>query len=274
MTKNKKRFQIAVAGLICLIAGICYYFGVFAKQSAAQKEIVLTTSKSKEILSKEQKQDINEIDSFKDKTIQNEFINLEQSTQEKSILKTQQEEKELNVQSKEDKTSLKNENSDKNLEMIAVYVCGAVKNPGVYYLEEETRQTQAIKAAGGALENAALEVLNLAGKINDEQRIFVPTKEEAAKDYNKLLTETISQEIKPETNFNLKEINKSAKIDINSASVAELTELPGIGIKRAETIVENRKTNGNFSSIEDLQRISGIKGAVFEKIKELIEVNE
>ena len=133
---------------------------------------------------------------------------------------------------------------------IYVYACGAVASPGVYELPSGSRVYEAIAAAGGFREDAADTEINQAEVLEDEMRIYVPTIEELA-------NATISG---------------NGKVNINRASKEELMTLPGVGASRAESIIQYREEQGTFKSIEDIMHISGIKEALFEKIKELITV--
>lgn len=137
---------------------------------------------------------------------------------------------------------------------VCVYVCGAVENPGVYYLLEGSRVDDAIKAAGGFTTDADSESLNLALSVKDGEQIAVKTVSEAA-------SEAAS---KAEASDGL--------ININTASEAELTTLPGIGSTRAAAIISYRETNGPFAKKSDIMNVSGIKEASYEKIKDLIKV--
>ncbi len=138
---------------------------------------------------------------------------------------------------------------------IYAYVCGAVANPDVYRLDEGTRIYEAIELAGGCIDGADMTSLNLADKIADGQKVYVPMEGEAV---------TVSS-------GNVSDAAGS-KININTATVSELTSLPGIGESRANDIVNYRTKNGFFGTIEDIKNVSGIKDAAFEKIKDYIKV--
>lgn len=145
-----------------------------------------------------------------------------------------------------------------------VDVCGAVKEPGVYELEEDSRVFQAIEAAGGFSENADTLWLNQAAVLSDGEKIQVYTLEEtqAMKDQG-----IVSYE---EEKAASEEENE--KININKASVEGLQEIPGIGEVRAQAIADYREESGGFKSIEDIQEVPGIKGKTFEKIADYITV--
>ena len=156
------------------------------------------------------------------------------------------------------------DNKEEETSAIWVDVSGAVKNPGVYKLENDARIFQAIEAAGGFSEDADLQWLNQAAEISDGEKIFVYTKEE---------TQTLKEQgISSEQEKENAEKAEEAKININQASLEELQEIPGIGEARAQAIIAYREETGGFGSIEDIQQVSGIKGKTFEKIEPYITV--
>lgn len=140
--------------------------------------------------------------------------------------------------------------------MMTVYVTGAVKNPDVYRITAGSIVKDAIEAAGGNLGNADLVSINLARKIQDSEEIIVPFKQE-----------------NPGGNITITDSSIGKKININTASVDELVDLPGIGDVKAAAIIEYRKSFGYFADIQDIINVSGIGDKTFEKIKDLICVN-
>ena len=137
-----------------------------------------------------------------------------------------------------------------------IHVAGAVENPGVYHLETGSRVQQAVDLAGGLLENANSDSVNLAGFLQDGQRVYIP-----------LIGETTRSEthIDPGAQGQL--------IDLNTADVADLITLPGIGEDRAKAIIAYRNQIGGFKTIDQIQDIEGIGPATFEKLKKLITVS-
>lgn len=152
---------------------------------------------------------------------------------------------------------------------------GSVKNPGVYEFKKNDRVIDAINMAGGLLKNANTSNINLSQKLVSEMVIYVMNNSEI-KNGSKVIscdtkckTEVIEvnncvEEKKLETSKN--------KININTATVEDFTSLSGIGETKAKSIIEYRNSNGNFKSIEDIKNISGIGEALFNKIKDNIEV--
>lgn len=150
-------------------------------------------------------------------------------------------------------------------ETVFVYVCGQVKQAGVYELAAGSRIVHAVEAAGGFLETAAKEYWNLAALVEDGMKIAIPTVEEVAEHPYGL----------PETEP--KAVSEAAlsdgRIRLNLADAELLQTLPGIGEAKAEDIIAYREEHGGFTSIEEIMEISGIKEAVFEKIKDKITVD-
>ena len=139
---------------------------------------------------------------------------------------------------------------------IYVHICGAVINPGVYQVPAGTRVYQALELAGGSSDDAYLSGINLADKLADGQKVYIPSEGENAEGILSIDSGGV----------------QSVMININTASEAELMTLPGIGQSRAKDIINYRVKNGLFESIDDIMKVSGIKEAAFEKIKDLIKV--
>lgn len=143
---------------------------------------------------------------------------------------------------------------------IFVHVCGCVKNPDVYKLDEGARAIDAIRLAGGFLKDAKKDYVNLAAILNDQDKLYIPCENEV----------TNVGFLPADVNGNM---SSDGKININTADKEELMRLSGIGSSRADDIIGYRKKNGSFKKIEDIMQISGIKKAMFEKIKDEISVN-
>lgn len=160
--------------------------------------------------------------------------------------------------------------------MIGVHVSGAVRGPDlVYLLPEGSRVSDAISAAGGAMDTADLSLLNLAEYLVDGERIFVPEKEgKMATSMDRFLE---GQFVTMPADSNEEGTDGSSEgvshlTNINSATKIELMELPGIGESYAERIIEYRESNGPFGSINEIMNVSGIGESKFEKLKFLITV--
>ncbi len=155
----------------------------------------------------------------------------------------------------------------KEKELLYVYVCGAVQSPGVYTLPEGSRVCDLFEAANGLTKDAATDYWNQARLLVDGEMLYVPTIEEAKE--SQMGRSDSSSDRNDSTDAN----NTSGKININTASLEQLMEIPGIGESKARAIITYRDTNGGFSSIEEVMNIEGIKEGVFSKMKEYIVVN-
>ncbi len=144
---------------------------------------------------------------------------------------------------------------------VAVHIGGAVRNPGLYYLDPSSRVADAIQCAGGPTADADLDAINLASKVTDGLKIIVPSRVNSG---NELIAADSGQ---PSGTS-----ESGGKININTASAEELEELNGIGKVLAERIVSFRETNGPFKSIEEIKKVSGIGEKKFEAIRDLIVV--
>ena len=142
--------------------------------------------------------------------------------------------------------------------LIRIHVTGAVTNPGVYTLPESARLEEAIQAAGGLQAEADPQLLNLAAELVDGQRIFIPIVQEAT-----LTTDDkgVNLELPP-------------LVNINTASLAELDGLPGIGEVKAQAIVDYRQKNGLFTSLEDLMKVEGISQSLYKQLEALITLGD
>lgn len=153
---------------------------------------------------------------------------------------------------------------DINNDKIIVYVCGAVKESKVVSLKENSRICDAIDAVGGLTKEADLTNINLAYILEDGEKIYIPKKEEEINTINNLNKESSSY-----TSYSSSELLNN-KININKATQTELEAIPGIGPSTALKIINYRKENGKFSSLEDIKNISGIGDSKYKKIKDYI----
>lgn len=167
---------------------------------------------------------------------------------------------------------------------IYVDIKGAVVNPGVYESNTKEIINDIIIKAGGITKDAYTDNINLSKKVEDELVIYVYTKNEVKKN------NSIKQECGVESyiintctegNVSIISSNKNNtsndnetdnRININTADLNKLTEIPGIGEVKAKSIITYRTENGLFKTIEDIKNVSGIGDATFEKIKDYITV--
>ncbi|WP_058486905.1 helix-hairpin-helix domain-containing protein [Defluviitalea phaphyphila] len=205
----------------------------------------------------------------KDKDVQpllNEVQNIQSITEDNLNIIEPEFKKEEIEQEKEEIESKKEEIEQEKESNCVVYICGAVKKPNVYTLPAGSRINDVINMAGGALEEADLNQLNLAEKIFDSQKIYVPKKgEEIDKSILKV-------ENKEEDNYSIKKSNNQL-ININTDSSEKLQTLPGIGSVIAQNIIDYRNSQGPFSSIEEIKNVPRIGEKTFEKIKDKITVD-
>lgn len=137
---------------------------------------------------------------------------------------------------------------------IFVDVTGAVNTPGVYSLKGKSRVIDAIKAAGDSAPGADLSTINLARQLNDGEQIYVDST--IVNSFGVRVTKKVA----------------SGPININRATAGQLDALDGIGPVIEQRIVEYRKINGSFLTIEDLQKVSGIGAAKFAQIKAKVRI--
>lgn len=137
---------------------------------------------------------------------------------------------------------------------VLVHVVGAVRRPGVYQLDGGGRVFDAIEKAGGVLPDAACAAVNMAREVRDGEQIMVPD------------TDAVQNQAPAGAG------GAAAPVDINSADVAALDQLPGIGPSTAQKIVSDREANGPFESTEALSRVPGIGEKKLEQLKGLIRV--
>lgn len=140
---------------------------------------------------------------------------------------------------------------------IVVDVSGEVNAPGIYPLPQNARVADAIEAAGGLRSESDTSRINLAARVKDGDKVWVP-------------------KIGDSSVVSLDSSTRSTGIliNINTASAKEIEALPGIGEVKAGQIVSYRDEHGLFTNIEDLMNIPGIGPELFEKIRFLITLSE
>ena len=140
-------------------------------------------------------------------------------------------------------------NNENNLEdlgigVIAVEILGEVRNPGIYYMNENDRVSDVIRVSGGLTNKGTTEGVNIAIKVSDGLKVYIPKKND----------------------------NSINLISLNTCSDVVLEELLTdiIGSTKAKAVVKYRKNNGYFSSVEDILKVSGITESVYSKVKEYL----
>ena len=148
-------------------------------------------------------------------------------------------------------------NEFKEPEVIMIHISGEVNQPGIITLSQGDRVIDAVNLAGGLKKEADLDRINLAKKLVDEEKIYIP----------KIGEENIPIEVADRVNSS----QDPSKININTCTKEELISLPGIGDVTAGKILDYREEN-LFKTIEDIMNVSGIGEKKFEGIKDLIIV--
>lgn len=150
-----------------------------------------------------------------------------------------------------------------NSKWLIVDVEGAVNKPGVYRLLATARVYDAIQHAGGLTEQADTSAINQAQKLHDQSQVFVPDKNSSSTAPNTAQTIAANSE---------NSVTDTKTINLNTADVTELQNLPGVGPKKAELIIQYRQEKGSFLKIEDLTEVQGIGEKTFAKIKSQLTV--
>ena len=145
---------------------------------------------------------------------------------------------------------------------VFIYICGAVKKPGVYTFDSPPRVVEVVEKAGGFTKKADRASVNLASQVDDGAQVVV---------YEKLKD---GQAANPAVGASSGTGDSDAQllIDINTAGHEELMQIPGVGDAKASAIEAYRSEHGRFEKPEDLMQISGIKQGTFDKIKDYIKV--
>ncbi len=170
-------------------------------------------------------------------------------------------------------------------EIVKVDIKGAVKNPGVYEVEENSRVSDVIDISGGLTNEADTSVINLSKNVIDEMVIIIYTKDEieemkkGSTSIKYIEKECICPKLENDACIensidNVLDNNSSStngKISLNNASLDELMTLDGIGEKKAQAIIEYRKKH-SFKSIEEILEVDGIGTATYEKIKDRLTI--
>ena len=144
---------------------------------------------------------------------------------------------------------------------VLVYVCGSVVSPGVYELEDGSRVCDALEAAGGFSEGADENRINLAAGVRDGEMIFFPM---VGEDIPEGATTDLA------TTEYAQAAGQHGLININTADIALLCTLPGIGETRANAIIRSREEHGGFRDITEIRNVSGIGESLYSNIADLI----
>jgi competence protein ComEA len=143
---------------------------------------------------------------------------------------------------------------------VVVHVAGAVARPGLYRLPEGSRVDDAVLLAGGARPKAALDLVNLAAPVVDGQQVIVP------------LQGAGGGTAPPGAGMGGEGEAPRAKVRLNSATLEQLDELPGVGPVTAQQILDYREANGAFRSVDELDAVPGIGPATLEQLRPLVDL--
>jgi competence protein ComEA len=178
------------------------------------------------------------------------------------------------------KSNIKADNTNPYAGEVVCEVVGCVKQPGVYHLPAGTSVKKAISVAGGPKENADLQYINLAAKIiEDGSRIYVPSFKQTHIDVEWYNTRSQPSDKAKNSEFTSRSDSGSSSdkpsvpeevVNINSAGMAELQRLPGVGPVTAEKILEYRKQIGRFKQPEQLMDVKGIGPKKFEQMRPFV----
>lgn len=181
-----------------------------------------------------------------------------------------QNQKEIFFEESKQENEVQEKTEETENKKIIVHVSGAVKNEGIVELEEGARVANAIEKAGGVRDDAYTKDINYALKLEDGMKIYVPTIEETKQEKEEVNINSESSNYIISSNTKTNENSNGQKVNINNADESKLDELPGVGPSTAQKIIQYRKENGEFKSIDELKNVSGIGEAKFQKIKDLI----
>jgi len=164
----------------------------------------------------------------------------------------------------EDDLLLEDETDDdaKENEAMKVHITGQINREGVYEIKDGDRLEDLINKAGGLSPDADSKSLNLAMKLEDQMKIYIPSKDEIL-DQEDASTDQIISNADPSS--------QEGKININEASKEELMTLPNIGEKRAQAIIDYRQSK-KFETIEEIKNITGIGDKFYQAMQDLITV--
>ena len=213
--------------------------------------------------------------------------NWEESNFEDNIIISDEKEKEevSSEENKESNNTTKDEEIQDDSEIeknkIYIYVTGEVINRGIVILDEGSRISDAIDAAGGITDKADISKMNLVYLLEDGMKVTIPSIEELNQneDFEYITKDSGNNSIDSKESYlngnilsSKSNSSKSDIVNINTATQTELETLPGIGPSLALKIINYRNENGKFTCIEDIKNVNGIGESKFENIKNYIKV--
>ena len=154
---------------------------------------------------------------------------------------------------------------------MVVYVCGAVRSPGVVRVPADARVADALALAGGPGPRAELDGVNLAAKVVDGQQIVVPERG-ASVAAGSSASAAVATASGSASAAGGSATAPGAPVNINTASLEELDTLDGVGPATAQKIIDYRLASGPFKVVDDIKNVSGIGDAKFAAMKDSITV--
>lgn len=158
---------------------------------------------------------------------------------------------------------------DVGVKEITVYISGQVAKEGVVTLSSDKRLADAVEKLGGLTKNADTNNINLAMKLEDEKHYIIPKEGEVIQN-NSDSTQVTSNKDNNSSNNATQSDSQGSKININTADLKQLDDIPGVGEATANKILSYRDENGEFKSIEEIKNVNGIGDKKFENMKDLI----
>ena len=147
---------------------------------------------------------------------------------------------------------------------LVVDISGQVKKPGVYKMNSGDRINDLIEIAGGLTEDANVDNINRASKVEDGSKVYIPKNGEGS------VAQSSSKG--PSAGTGSSNSSSDVKVNINTSDEDGLKQIPGVGPSMAKKIVDYRNSNGRFNSVEDLKNISGIGSKTFAKMQDYVVV--
>ncbi|WP_422734797.1 helix-hairpin-helix domain-containing protein [Micromonospora sp. WMMD558] len=141
---------------------------------------------------------------------------------------------------------------------LVVAVAGKVRRPGLVRVPAGARVADAVQAAGGALPGVDVALLNPARKVADGELILVGV--------------AAPPGVAPAGPAAGAVPGAGGKVNLNTATLAQLDALPGVGPVLAQRILSHRDQQGGFRSVSDLRQVDGIGDARYEQLKDLVTV--
>lgn len=197
---------------------------------------------------------------------------MQENLQKKTNITVQKEVNETIPKETNEEVKAISEEAEPKIE-IAVHICGAVNQPGVYIFQRKSRIYEGIQKAGGFTGEAAKDYLNLALPLEDGMKIEVPTEEMLKNRNENTIEEAVGISYGGGEKKASMENENDGKVNLNTADATLLCTLPGIGESKAKSIIAYREEHGAFQKTEDIMKIPGIKEAAYEKIKDLVKVS-